>query len=385
MTQSYIKLTQAMKDIIKTDSLIIGAGVIGLAIARHLALLGKDVIVLEQEPYCGSITSARNSGVIHAGIYYKPQSLKALLCVRGKHMLYDYARAHSIPFRNCGKIIVATNEEEITKLDSIHDNAQHSHVEDLAWLDRNDIKKYEPALHGVAGLYSPSTGIIDVHCYIAQLQRDIEAHNGIVATRNTARKISIDAPSRFITETDDARIQSSILVNAAGLGAAQLASRMDGLDRAHIPKTRFAKGHYVTISGAPPFSRLVYPVPVDGGLGAHYTMNMAGESLFGPDVEWLAEGSDPQSFDYDIHPERIESFYASIARYWPGVGKKTLRPAYAGIRPKLSEPGESPADFMIQTHTQHGINGLVNLYGIESPGITASLALAEHFTTLTEP
>lgn len=355
---------------------IIGAGIVGLAIARAVALSGMEVIVAEREDMPGSITSARNSGVIHAGIYYPAGSAKARLCVRGRALLYAYAADKNIPHRNCGKMIVAVEDADITTLQNIKAKAEANGVHDLSWVDAETAQAMEPELACVGGLLSPSTGIIDVHALIDALRVDIETHGGMIALRNPINRVTIDSDGTFILHLPDGAVRAHRLVNAAGLGAQDLARTIDRLNPATIPPQYLAKGNYFSVSGAAPFKRLIYPVPVPGGLGAHFTMNMAGESLFGPDVEWL-EQQDMRQINYDVDPARADSFRQSIARYWPGIARRTLNPAYSGVRPKIARPPMPDGDFIVQTSTEHGIRNLVNLYGIESPGLTSALAIAE--------
>ena len=356
------------------DSVVIGAGVVGLAIARLLAVSGQSVIVAEAEKTFGSGVSSRNSGVIHAGIYYQAGSLKAELCVAGRHLLYDYARARAIPYKQTGKLIVATHADEIAKLDAIKARAEANGVMDLQFIGAEAAIKLEPELHCVQALLSPSSGIIDIHVFMEQLIVDIEAHGGVMAYGNRITRIDVHANRFTVALADGEAIDTHRLVNAAGIGAQALAAVMHGYDATHIPKQYLAKGNYFGVSGKTPFARLVYPVPEPGGLGAHFTMNIAGESLFGPDVEWLAENA---AIDYSVDASRVASFYDSVSRYWPNVKMRELLPAYSGIRPKLAGKGMGDSDFVIQTEKQHGIARLVQLFGIESPGLTASMAIAQ--------
>ncbi|MCB1562222.1 MAG: NAD(P)/FAD-dependent oxidoreductase [Alphaproteobacteria bacterium] len=357
----------------RLDVIVIGAGVVGLAVARALALAGREVVVAEKEPGFGSGISARNSGVIHAGIYYPQDSLKARLCVAGRQKLYEYAEARGVPYRHCGKLLVACDGEDEAKLDSIVARAAANGVNDLRTLSVAEARALEPELSCTAALLSPSTGIIDIHSLMEAFIADIEDSGGVLACGNGIESIRA-IEDGFLIETGGESLIAQNVVNAAGLDAQGLASRIEGLDSAFVPKLARAKGNYFSVSGKAPFSRLVYPVPVPGGLGAHFTMNIAGESLFGPDVEWLEEG---QAEDYTVDPARAESFYRSVERFWPGVKARTLIPAYAGIRPKIVGPGEKDGDFVIQDERIHGLKGLVNLFGIESPGLTASMAIAE--------
>jgi L-2-hydroxyglutarate oxidase LhgO len=362
----------------KIEILIIGAGVVGLAIARELSLNDRQVVVCEREKTFGAGISARNSGVIHAGIYYPQDSLKARLCVRGRDMLYDYAKAKNIPHLNCGKLIVAGNTEEESTLTAIKDKAARNGVNNLELLTRAQALQLEPELDCTKALYSPSTGIIDIHILMERLIDDIEDHGGLIAYDHAVERIEPDDTGFKVFFSNDSEVHTQNLINAAGLSAQRIAGAIKGFEARYIPKLYKAKGNYFSISGKAPFSRLVYPVPVAGGLGAHFTMNMAGESLFGPDVEWLEDADDsayaPE--DYSVNPDRAESFYRSIRKYWPSVMDKTLQPAYAGIRPKLKGQNMGDSDFAIQTARHHGVKGLINLFGIESPGLTSSMAIA---------
>ena len=376
------RYTRAMETV---DYLVIGAGVVGLAIARELSLKNKEVIVIDRERMAGSITSARNSGVIHAGIYYPEGSNKARFCVAGKEMLYAYAKQHAIPHKNCGKLIVATTETELARLDAIMARATANGVHDLVRLSADDVLTKEPTLNAVGGLFSPSTGIIDIHVLMESMQADISNHGGLVALSNGFARGEITEAGMVVHTISGESILARNVVNAAGIAAQSVAHAMDGMPQETIPKLHLAKGNYFSISGKTPFSHLVYPVPEPGGLGAHFTMNMAGESLFGPDVEWLDEttnATNPAALNYNVDASRMETFYTSIRRYWPGIDAHNLQPAYAGIRPKLAAKGDPDGDFTIHTHAHHGVQGLVHLYGIESPGLTASMAIAQEVVDL---
>lgn len=367
----------------KIDVVVIGAGVIGLAIARALALKGREVIVAESEKIAGSVTSARNSGVIHAGIYYTPGTAKAAYCLRGKELLYAYARDRRLPYKNCGKLIVATSDPEIEKLEKIRLNAQKNNVHDLRMITRKEALEMEPELSCLAAIHSPSTGIIDVHSYILSLLTDFEDAGGTLALQNkvTSGEIVNDGIILEFNQSPDMRIKANVVVNASGLSAQTVARTIRGIPAETIPPQQLAKGNYFSLPGKSPFTRLVYPIPVPGGLGAHYTMNMAGESLFGPDVEWLDSASG-QNINYTVDPARAGQFYESIRRYWPGVDKHELQPAYSGIRSKSLMPDMNDSDFIIQGPEDHGVRGLINLYAIESPGLTSSLAIAQDIAGL---
>lgn len=364
----------------KIDTLIIGAGVVGLAVGRALSLAGREVVVAESEAMVGSITSARNSGVIHAGIYYPTGSNKARLCVRGKDLLYAYAKDRHVPYKNCGKMIVACVPEDFAKIENICARAKANGVHDLTPLTRDEALAMEPELACLGSVLSPSTGIIDIHILMQEFQTDIENNGGFVALHNGIIGGNITANGIVIDLQDAEPILAKTVINAAGLSAQSVARTMNGLDESTIPQRYVAKGNYFSVSGAAPFSRLVYPVPVPGGLGAHFTMNIAGESQFGPDVEWLE--NDGKHFNYTVDPAREPSFRESVRRYWPGVMNRELIPSYSGIRPKLVGPGQPDGDFVIQGPDVHGITGLVNLYGIESPGLTSSMAIAEDVVKL---
>jgi len=350
----------------KVDCVIVGAGVIGLAVARRLAQAGREVIVLEAAEGIGTITSSRNSEVIHAGIYYRAGSLMAQMCVSGKHALYQYCRDHGIPHRNCGKLIVATTPSETEKLQSIRAHAQANGVDDLQLLTGEAARALEPALNCDAALLSPSTGIIDSHAYMLALRGDAEEagaayafHTPLLRARADAGRIEIEAGGAA-----PMTLACNLLVNAAGLGAPALARSIEGMPVGLIPCAYLAKGNYFSCSARAPFSRLIYPVPEPGGLGVHLTLDMAGQARFGPDVEWV------ESIDYAVDPARAERFYPAIRRYWPTLPDGALMPSYSGIRPKLVQPPVATQDFLIHGPADHGVAGLVNLFRIESPGLT---------------
>jgi L-2-hydroxyglutarate oxidase LhgO len=352
---------------------VIGAGVVGLAVARAMAARGREVIVLEAGEAVGIGTSSRNSEVIHAGLYYPRGSLKAELCVRGRAMLYEYCDAHGVPYNRCGKLLVATARNQLPQLAAIQQKAVENGVLDLVRVSGADAMALEPHLHCVEAMLSPQTGIIDSHQFMLALQGDAERDGATVAFHTPVTQI--DARDRcFIVETGgDAplRFQADCVINSAGLFANDIARRIRGLDARHVPPLYFAKGNYFSVSGRTPFDRLIYPMPNEAGLGVHLTIDMGGQAKFGPDVEWI------QKIDYSVDAQRATGFYAAIRAYWPDLSDDALQPAYAGIRPKLSGPGQPAADFIIQGRAAHGVAGLVNLFGIESPGLTASLAIAE--------
>ncbi len=358
----------------RVDSVVVGAGVVGLAVARELARAGREVVVLERESLIGSHTSSRNSEVIHAGIYYTAGSAKALHCVRGKHMLYEYCASRNVPHKRLGKIIVATEPAQVATLEGIVAKARANGVEDLTPLDHAELHRMEPALRGEAGLLSPSTGIIDSHGLMLSLQGEIEDHGGMIAfgTGLTAARVVGDG---FEIETLSAdgplTISARQLVNAAGLFAGEVSMAIDGLAPEHRRTIHYCKGNYFSVAARVPFARLIYPVPERDGLGVHLTLDMGGAGRFGPDTEWIA------GIDYSLDARRGDVFYAAIRRYWPDLADGALSPSYTGIRPKLHPAGGAETDFTIEGPEVHGVPGLVNLFGIESPGLTSSLSIAE--------
>lgn len=357
----------------RIDCVVIGAGVVGLAVASRLAQAGRDVIVLEAGSAIGTGTSSRNSEVIHAGIYYPQNSLKARLCVRGKEALYAYCDTRSIPYRRCGKLIVATNSSQISGLHALKEKAEGNGVIDLQFLSEAEVNAIEPDIHCVAALLSPSTGIIDSHALMLSLQGDAENAGAMFAFQSALAGGDI-TPDGIVLRVDgaDEEWMANTVINCAGLQAQNVASLLSGLPQQTIPPAFYAKGNYFAYSGRASFSHLIYPMPEAGGLGVHLTLDLACRPKFGPDVEWVS------AIEYEIDPRRAESFHAEIRKYWPGVGDGALHPDYAGIRPKLTSCGEPATDFRIDDHSLHGIPGLINLYGIESPGLTASLAIAEY-------
>jgi L-2-hydroxyglutarate oxidase LhgO len=353
------------------DCVVVGAGVVGLAVARSMAQAGREVVVLEAEPEIGMHTSSRNSEVIHAGIYYDEHSLKARLCVTGKEMLYAYCEKRHIPYQRIGKLIVATSGGEKDRLLAVQQMAVRNGVDDLEFLDKVAIRDREPPVAAEAALFSPSTGIIDSHALMLSLQADIEAQSGTVLTHSKVTSVGATSGGFQIRlEGSDEYFACRTLVNSAGLFATDVASNMETKDP--VPKTRFAKGHYFSYAGKSPFSHLVYPLPIDGGLGVHATNDMGGAARFGPDVQWIDE------IDYGFDESRRDDFIESIRAYFPDLEISKLAPAYTGIRPKLTGPGEAPRDFLIQGEQEHGVSGLVNLLGIESPGLTACLAIGNY-------
>ena len=355
------------------DAIIIGAGVIGLAIGRALALQGRSVIVLEKEAEFGSATSSRNSEVIHAGLYYPQGSLKARLCVEGRKRLYHFCESHGVSHRRCGKLIVATNETEIPLIEDLQRRGLDNGCEVLDLISATDARALEPALSCKAALSSPMTGIIDSHGYILALLGDMEDAGGSLAYRTPfLRAVVEDHGFRvFVGGGEPVELTCRMLINSGGLVAPQIACAIEGLLAAHVPEAYYAKGSYFSLKGRSPFSRLVYPAPHSHGLGVHLTLDIAGQARFGPDIEWI------DHIDYTVDPERSAGFDEAIRRYWPGLPDNALQPAYSGIRPKISGPSEPAMDFRIDGPERHGVAGLVNLFGIESPGLTASLAIAD--------
>lgn len=359
----------------RVECLVIGAGVVGLALARHLALQGREVVVLEAEDRIGTGISSRNSEVIHAGIYYPAGSLKARLCVAGNRALYAYCQTRGVAHRRCGKLIVAAEDSQLEALRQLRAQAQANGVGDLQWLEADEARRLEPQLRAAAALLSPSTGIVDSHGLMGALRHEAEDHGAAVVLkspvlggRRTPGGLQLE-----VGGNDPMKLLADRVFNCAGLGALALARAFAGIRLKALPPLprQFAKGNYFSLSGAAPFSRLVYPIPDQSHLGVHLTLDLGGQARFGPDVEWVDRE------DYDVDPRRADGFYAEIRKYWPGLRDGALQPAYAGLRPKLHGPGEAAPDFLIQRENAHGLPGLVNLLGIESPGLTACLALAE--------
>ena len=346
------------------DAVVVGAGVVGLAVARELALSGRDVVVIEANQRIGEETSARNSEVIHAGIYYAVNSNKARLCVEGKRLLYDYCERNGVAHKNCGKLIVATEPAQFDTLQNYQAAAQRNGAGQLRWVERDELQDMEPAVDALAAVFSPTTGIIDSHQYMLSLQGELESLGGMIAYGTRVQSCHPEAEGiRIESSQGDFHCQS--LINSAGLGAPELSQTIDP----RSPAARYAIGHYYSYA-ATPFNRLVYPVAQAGGLGVHVTLDLAGQTRFGPDVRWI------DAIDYRFDDSRRAEFIEAIRRYYPELDETRLQPGYTGIRPKLALPNSAPEDFMIRTQKDHGIAGLVNLLGIESPGLTASLALA---------
>jgi len=362
----------------QVECVVVGAGVVGLAVARALALDGNEVLVLEKERWIGSETSSRNSEVIHAGLYYPRGSLKAVLCLEGRRALYEYCAAHGVPHKRIGKLLVACRAEDLPSIETVWATAHANGVDDLEWIGSNQVHALEPELTCIKAFLSPSTGIIDSHALMLSYQGDAEAAGAVVAFRAPVLGGRVDERG-FLLEVGGAEpmtLRTSLLVNSAGLFAPALARSIAGVPAATIPPAYFCRGVYFSLVGRSPFQRLIYPAPESAGLGVHLTLDMAGQARFGPDTEWI------DGVDYNVDPRRGERFYAAIRTYWPGLPDGALQPGYAGIRPKISGPKEPAADFVIQGPAVHGIPGLVNLYSIESPGLTASLAIAERVRRL---
>lgn len=357
----------------RVDAVVIGAGVVGLACARALVRAGKETIILERHGAFGTEISARNSEVIHAGIYYPAGSLKASLCVAGRKQLYDFCEQYGVAHSRCGKLIVATSAEQDAKLTDIRRRAEANGVNDLCFLTADEAIALEPELHCTSALLSPSTGIVDSHGLMLALLGDAERHGAVLAVQSPliSALVSDDGVEIVTGGESSATLRADILINSAGLSAPAVAGLIDGFPQALVPRPYLAKGNYFSLAGKSPFSRLIYPVPEAGGLGVHLTLDLGGQARFGPDVEWIDE------IDYHVAPERCQCFYGAIRKYWPGLSDEALQPAYSGIRPKIAGPHELDADFMIQSPAVHGIPGLVNLFGIESPGLTSCLSIGE--------
>jgi L-2-hydroxyglutarate oxidase LhgO len=360
----------------KVDGVVIGAGVVGLAVARALIQAAPDTarewLVLEAADAIGTGTSSRNSEVIHAGIYYPQGSRKATLCVQGREMLYAYAAARGVPHQRCGKLIVATHADQQPALDAIWQKARANGVNDLVMLSAAEAHAMEPALSCVAALHSPSTGIVDSHALMLSLQGDFENAGGLVVLNSPVACAACGDDGILLRMADGTELLAQTVVNAAGLTAPWLAQTFEGLAAHHVPTAYFAKGNYFTLAGKSPFSRLIYPVPEAAGLGVHLTLDLGGQAKFGPDVQWV-ESPD----DLTVSGQHEPLFYAEVRKYWPNLGEGALQAGYAGIRPKISGPHDASADFCIQGPAEHGVKGLVNLFGIESPGLTSALALGE--------
>jgi L-2-hydroxyglutarate oxidase LhgO len=362
----------------RVEAVVVGAGVVGLAVARALAMRGIETLVLERENAIGTGISSRNSEVIHAGLYYPTGSLKARLCVQGKTQLYAFCESHAVEHRRCGKLLVATDAAQLPALAALRDKAAANGVHDLVRLSPTEAIAMEPQLHCVGALWSPSTGILDSHGFMLALQGDLERHGGIVAVASPVTSIRLGTASHSLEVggQQPMRLETRYLINCAGLWAPTLAAGMQGLPPGQVPTAYFCKGNYYSLRGRAPFTRLVYPMPQQAGLGLHFTLDLGGRGRFGPDVQWL-DARDEGAIDHRVDVTLTTTFQAEVRRYWPALPDGSLQPDYSGVRPKLAGPLAPQADFMAHGPEAHGIPGLVNLFGIESPGLTASLSLAE--------
>ena len=365
------------------DCVVVGAGVIGLAVAREMALQGRETILLERENAFGTISSARNSEVIHAGIYYPKDSLKAKLCVEGNRLLYEYCRDHQVATQRYGKLIVATDPSQMNDLQALLYKAQNNGVPEIKMITEQEAKSLEPKLQCVAALLSGSTGIVDSHAYMLSLLGGFEDAGGMVAYQSplmNAKPIGDQARNGYVLTiggADGMQISTKLLINCAGMSAPAVAQKIEGLQRENIPKAYFAKGNYFSLSGKSPFNHLIYPTPEPGGLGVHLTLDMAGQAKFGPDVEWLDIEREEQ-IDYTVNPKRGDGFYEAVRRYWPELKDGSLQADYSGVRAKIVPPNAPAGDFCFDGPQDHGLEGLYNLYGFESPGLTSSLAIAKY-------
>ncbi len=362
----------------EVGAIVVGAGVVGLAVARALALAGHEVMVLERERQFGMITSSRNSGVIHAGLYYPDGSLKAQLCVEGRHVLYEFCEARGVPHRRCGKLIIAASEDELPALDAVMARGAAAGVDDLVQLTPAQARELESAISCAGAIHSPSSGIVDQHELMLALLGEAEANGAMLVCDATVSAIAKAGPL-WTVRVGETTLAAPILVNAAGLGAQALAQTIEALDPALVPPLYFAKGCYFSYAGSVPFTRLIYPVPGAASLGTHFTLDLGGQARFGPDIHWV------DAIDYTVDPALKGEFLAAARRIWPGVEEDRLQPAYAGVRPKLAGPGMPTADFVLQSEQAHGLAGLVNLFGIESPGLTSSLAIAARVAGMIGP
>lgn len=361
----------------RVETVVIGAGVVGLAVARALAQAGREVVVLEKEAAIGTGTSSRNSEVIHAGLYYAPGSLKARLCVRGKEMMYALCREKGVAFNNCGKLVVATEAEQVPGFEKLAATAKANGVP-LEWLSGAEAKAREPNLACQVALWSPTTGVVDSHGFMLALLGDLEAAGGMVAYGSGFESATaLPGGQGFEVQAAGMAIQCDQLINSAGHYSTFAAKNIAGMPSQLIPKAHYAKGSYFSLMGKSPFACLVYPAPLPACLGVHLTLDMGGQAKFGPDIEWL-DIEHPDQLDYSVNPANADVFYGEVRRYWPGLPDGALVPSYSGVRPKIHAQGVPQPDFLIQTEAQHGLAGLVNLFGIESPGLTSSLAIGEH-------
>jgi L-2-hydroxyglutarate oxidase LhgO len=362
----------------RVQCIVVGAGVVGLAVARSLAALGREVVVLEAENHIGTGISSRNSCVIHAGIYYEKTSLKARFCVQGKHALYGFCEEHGVAHARIGKLIVATDAAQLAALETLRERARNNGVDDLEYLTPEQVSEIEPAVRCTGALLSPSTGIVDAHEYMLALQGDAEQHGAVIALGTPCVRASAQGEGLRVDAggADPMTLDCDWLVNSAGLGAQAVASSIEGLAVDSIPALYPAKGNYFQLTGRCPFRRLIYPMPDAAWLGVHVGLDLAGRCKFGPDLHWV------DALDYDVDAAQAKNFYASIRRYWPELPDGALQPDYTGIRPKIYRKGESARDFYIQCADEHGVPGLVNLYGIESPGLTSAIAIGDYVAGL---
>ncbi len=371
------------------DVVVIGAGIVGLAVARALALQGREVIVIEKEAAIGQGVSSRNSEVVHAGLQYAPGSLKAQLSVLGQQMLYRYCAERGVNTRQCGKLVVATDASQHAALHALHTQASANGAP-THWMSSAQAMALEPQLQCTAALHSPTTGIVDSHALMLALQADLENAGGLVVLRSSVTAVQLSKTNKAVEHVVTAQaamnnvvsqLQAGVIVNAGGLHACLLARRFEGLHAQHIPREYFAKGSYYSLAGKSPFSQLIYPAPQDAWLGVHLTLDLGGQAKFGPDLEWLDSPS-PEHIDYAVDPARAASFYAAVRQYWPALPDNALQPSYSGVRPKIYGPGMAAPDFRIDGPAVHGVPGLVNLFGIESPGLTSSLAIGEYVSRM---
>lgn len=355
------------------EVVVIGAGVVGLACARALALAGREVLIVEAEKDFGTGISARSSEVIHAGLYYPSGTLKARFCVEGNRLLYGFCSAHGVSHRRTGKLVVATSPDQEAELEKLRRQGEANGVTDLCLLTAREAIALEPQLKCTAALLSPSTGIVDSRGLMLALLGEAEAHGATLALQSPllGGELSGQGIGLRMGGAEPMELMATTVINAAGLGAQAVTAALTGFPSGHVPPAHYAKGNYYGLSGRAPFSRLVYPLPEPGGLGVHLTLDLGGQARFGPDVEWV------DAPDYRVDPARAEGFYGAIRRYWDGLADGALTPAYAGIRPKIVGPGQAAADFLIQGPAEHGVAGLINLFGIESPGLTSSLAIGD--------
>jgi L-2-hydroxyglutarate oxidase LhgO len=368
----------------RVDALVIGGGAVGLAVARALAQSGRETIVAEARNGIGQGVSSRNSEVIHAGLYYPTGSLKARLCVRGKELLYALCASHGVDHRRCGKLTVANSDAEVTALRVLQQRAGANGVP-VEWLEGPQATALEPALRCQAALLSPSTGVVDSHGFMLALQGDLERAGGMLALESAVVSATLSSSGPHVVRlADGSELEAGILVNSAALHACSLARRFEGLAPRFVPREHFAKGNYYALAAKAPFTHLIYPAPADAWLGVHLTLDLGGQAKFGPDIEWL-DVRTPEEIDYVVDPRRADGFYAEVRRYWPGLPDGSLSPSYSGVRPKIHGPGEPAPDFRIDGPALHGVPGLVNLFGIESPGLTSAMAIAEVVVEMLAP